>query len=328
MAVSRMDQLSTVRRQIEEFAATLQWRLAKPEYLFRPSTILRRLTRYRGREGRGAALVHLYWGLSLRVRTDDTISSGILHTGIDDITQSEIIWRLLRPGDAAVDIGANIGYVTSIMAAKVGAKGRVLAFEPHPDLCDELRKNVSDWGLPNPQVEVFDAALSERPGEGSLSVPSGFQKNRGLSRVQTSRPGRGSEISFPIGLRRLDDIWKGEHPIALVKIDVEGHELPVLKGAQRLLERRLIRNVVFEDFEGRGSESMRLLNEAGYTIWQLRSGLLGPRLAPPGACKQAPWLPPNFLASLTPGAVEESLRPRGWRILRPATAYPREACLL
>ena len=80
-----------------------------------------------------------------------------------------------------------------------------------------------------------------------------------------------------------------------MKIDVEGHELAVLKGAQRLLGRKLIRNIVFEDFGGCESESMRLLRGSGYTIWQIACELLGPRLLPPGARRQAPWLPVELL---------------------------------
>jgi FkbM family methyltransferase len=296
-----------MRKQIEEFATKVQWRLTKPEYLFRPSTILKRFGKPQSSRTPSHAMVQLYWGLSLRVSTRDIVSSGILRTGIDDITQSEIIWRLLRPGDNAIDIGANIGYVTSIIAARVGPQGRVLAFEPHPGLCEELRKNVSAWGPSNAQVDVLEAALSDRSGRGSLCVPPGFQENRGVSHVLTPCQNRANLAAFPIELRRLDDMWKDRNPIALA----------VLKGARRLLESRLIQNIVFENFGGPDSQSVGLLREFGYTIWQLSCELFGPRLSAPGARKQPPWLPPNFLASLTPAVAEESLRPRGWRILRP-----------
>ncbi len=306
----------SVRNQIQSFLSAMEWRLMKPEYLFQPAAVLRRLRKRRGRATSPYLTVRLNWGLPLRVKTGDGLSSAILRTRVDDITQSEIIWRLLGPGETAVDIGANIGYVSSLMAARVGPRGRVLAFEPHPALCRELRRNVSGWE--GRQVEVFEAALSERTGKGSLCVPAAFEANRGLSRVDTFAERAAGEAALPIELRRLDDICSGGAPLALVKIDVEGHELAVLKGARRLLEGRLIRHIVFEDFGGSDSESMRLLKASGYAIWQIACGLFGPRLVSPGTRPRAPWLPANFLASLMPGEVQERLRGGGWRVLRSA----------
>lgn len=308
-----------MRTHIREFVSAVHWRLTKPEYLFQPASVLRR---FRNRGVIGNLTVRLNWGVSLRLRTNDLSAQGILRTGVDDLALSEVIWRLLAPGDTAVDVGANIGYVTSIMAAKVGSRGKVLAFEPHPGLCRELERNVKAWSPLHAQMAVFEAALSDRCGRGSLCVPPGFQHNRGVSRVLASAQSQADEISVPIDLRRLDDLCGSEAPIALVKIDVEGHELAVLKGAQRLLERGMIRNIVFEDFGGSDSESMSLLKQMGFTVWQFECELLGPRLSAPGSRKQAPWRPPNFLASLTPQAVEESLRPRGWKILHPRLPRP------
>ncbi len=262
----------------------------------------------------------LNWGLPLRIKTNDVLVSGILRTSVDDIAQSEIIWRLLSPGETALDIGANVGYVSSIMAARVGLQGRVLAFEPHPGLCEELRTNVSAWHALYRHVEVYETALSERSGNGSLCVPRAFNENRGLAQVLPLAAREAGETSFPIELRRLDDIWENDSPIALMKIDVEGHELAVLKGARRLLGRRLIRNIVLEDFGGCESESVRLLKASGYTVWQIARGIFGPRLIAPGDRPQAPWLPSNYLASLTPESVQDRVRHRGWRVLRTKSA--------
>jgi FkbM family methyltransferase len=305
---------------MQSFLSALRWRLTKPEYLFQPAAVLRRFRKRAGSGGSPYLTVRLNWGLPLRVKTNDVLSSGILRTSVDDVTQSEIIWRLLSPGETALDIGANIGYVSSIMAARVGLQGRVLAFEPHPGLCDELRKNVSSWHALYRHVEVHETALSERSGNGNLCVPRAFSENRGLSRVLPLAASEAGETSFPIELRRLDDIWEHDSAIALMKMDVEGHELAVLKGAQRLLGRKLIRNIVFEDFGGAESESMRLLKAAGYTIWQIACEVFGPRLMAPGAGPRAPWLPSNYLASLTPESVQERIRHRGWSVLRTESA--------
>lgn len=308
-----------MRNNMQNLWAALRWRLTKPEYLFQPMAVFRRFRRRWDSAGAPYRTVKLNWGLPLRVKTNDAVAAGILRTRLDDVTQSEVIWRLLSPGETAVDIGANIGYVSSLMAVRVGPAGRVMAFEPHPGLCEELRTNVRAWGDSYGRVEVYQTALSERAGMARLGMPPTFAENRGLSRVLPSGEGGAAATSFRVELRRLDDIFDGsddDGPIALMKIDVEGHELEVLKGAQRLLGSKAIRNIVFEDFGGGESASMRLLQASGYTIWQIVCDLLGPRLLAPGVRKQASWLPSNYLASLTPENVQHRIRKRGWRVLR------------
>ena len=60
---------------------------------------------------------------------------------------TESLWRLARVGDLAVDVGANIGYMTSILAVKAGARGKINSFEPHPTIFQRLRLNVKT-GVP------------------------------------------------------------------------------------------------------------------------------------------------------------------------------------
>ena len=72
------------------------------------------------------------WGLQMQIRPNDYIGSCIWGRGIYDLGVSEAIWRLLDKDDLAIDVGANIGHMTGIMARRVGPKGAVIAFEPHP----------------------------------------------------------------------------------------------------------------------------------------------------------------------------------------------------
>ncbi len=87
-----------------------------------------------------------------------------------DLTVSEAIWRLLDPGAYAVDVGANIGHMTSVMAARVGVTGRVLAWRPHPDIYDELAANVGAWEAEGggAQVTARQVAFSDRSGTATL----------------------------------------------------------------------------------------------------------------------------------------------------------------
>jgi hypothetical protein len=102
--------------------------LDKPEYIFQPFRIIKRL-RFRP-IGRVSAL--LANGTPIVVNTNEDIGRLIATLGIYDLVVSEAITRLLDPGDVAVDAGANIGYMSAIMAEQVGPDGRVMSFEPNP----------------------------------------------------------------------------------------------------------------------------------------------------------------------------------------------------
>ena len=82
----------------------------------------------------------------------ETIGRAILRLGVYDLCVSESICRLLDPGESAIDVGANLGYMTSLMAAKAGKCGSVESFEPHPDL------------MPNFWVTLIAGALTGSNG--------------------------------------------------------------------------------------------------------------------------------------------------------------------
>ncbi len=117
----------------------------RPEYLFRPSQIWQRVQQKLHPQVGDFDQVTLPWGLPLRVRSFDFIGLHIRWFGVFDLCVSEVIWRLLDPGDTAIDVGANLGYITSLMAARTGKTGNVLAIEPHPELYQELLTNLHDW---------------------------------------------------------------------------------------------------------------------------------------------------------------------------------------
>lgn len=144
--------------------------------------------------------------------------------------------RLLRPGDCVVDAGANIGYVTALLASWVGPSGRVHSIEPVPETCDLLRRAVRSLGLD--QVQVHHCAVSDHDGVGRMEVPEypGGGENFYESHLTSDAAAAGRCVEVP--LRRLDTVL-GEDAgrVAFVKMDVEGHEQVALLGATRLLER-------------------------------------------------------------------------------------------
>ena len=131
-------------------------------------------------------------------------------------------------GGVFVDVGASVGFITARAARRAE---RVFAIEPHPVRFAYLERNLELNRLTN--VTCFQCALGSR-SEGSI-VLYDLDPSLGPHRLDAStKPGPGERFEVP--LRRLDDLVQGE--VSLLKIDVEGAELDVLAGAQKLLESR------------------------------------------------------------------------------------------
>lgn len=163
--------------------------------------------------------------------------------------------RLLRPGDAVVDVGANIGLATLTAAKVVGAAGRVVAVEPHPRTFEYLRDNVRLNGLTD-VVRLHCVALGEREGRRRIvEFPGDDSQNR---------LGAGDQGEVPVTVVTLDGLLTFDRPTALLKLDVEGYEKFVLDGAGRTLTATGC--VYFESWE-------RHFARYGYTGRDLLDGL-------------------------------------------------------
>jgi hypothetical protein len=106
----------------------------------------------------------------------------------------------------------------------------------------------------------------------------------------------------------------GSH-VALLKLDVEGHEASVLRGAAKLLGAGAIANVIFEEHGGYPSETSGILESSGFAVFGIGRGLLGPRLYDPRNMPRPVWEPPNYLATLAPAQLRRSFALPGWRCL-------------
>jgi Protein-L-isoaspartate(D-aspartate) O-methyltransferase (PCMT) len=120
--------------------------LFKPEYFFRPQQIIRKFYRELSGRKQEMKVADLPWGLKLNVDTGESIGWSIYTRALYETPIVEALWRLTHPGDLVVDGGANIGYMTSVLAIRVGKTGRVLSFEPHPEIFSQLKRNVRTMG--------------------------------------------------------------------------------------------------------------------------------------------------------------------------------------
>ena len=287
----------------------------KPEYLCRPQQIPLRISRQWHKPSSPLQSVELPWKLPLQVNVQETVGRAIWYLGVYDLVVSECLWRLIERGDIAVDAGANIGYMSSIMAHRCGANGQVFSFEPHPVIARNLAHNVQMWRAKDiaPCV-VFEKALSSEQGRATLSIPDGFAKNEGVAFLSDGHSDQGKTIM--VEKTTLTEVFDGRD-IGVMKVDVEGHELALFQGAQRHLSEKRIRDIVFEDHSAYPTEPMRYLESFGYTLFRLKRSFSGPVLSDAKQDHELPrWEPPNILATCAPDRAMKLMKVRGWQVLQ------------
>lgn len=142
----------------------------------------------------------------------------------------------LRPGGAAIDIGANLGEWALALARAVGPAGRVLAIEPAPRAAASLARTFAANGLT--QAELIRCAVGDHDGIAEFAVPvvTSSRTDTGTARIG---PAAAAQEALTVALRRLDLLVAERRldRVDLVKIDVEGHERRVLDGAETTLGR-------------------------------------------------------------------------------------------
>jgi len=147
----------------------------------------------------------------------------------DQRAEFDAIGRHLEPGDIACDIGANKGSFV-FWLSRWCRGGRVVAFEPQPQFAERLAAVCRDLELDNVTVEA--KAVYSRSGAMDLFVPSGHSPGASLTHKAVEAENF-TTLSVPVVA--LDDYFGEGDRVRLLKIDVEGAELEVFKGAERIL---------------------------------------------------------------------------------------------
>lgn len=138
-----------------------------------------------------------------------------------------------KPRTTTLDIGAHIGLYSVVMARAVGDRGRVISFEPTPGTRDALRRTIGLNGL-SEVVEIRDDAVTDRSGTVIFHDTSDE-----LSNANSVVAGPRSMWSYEVPATTVDDVVAslGDAPVSCIKIDVEGGEVGVLRGATDTLRR-------------------------------------------------------------------------------------------
>jgi FkbM family methyltransferase len=234
----------------------------------------------------GPIVVRWHDGTRLRIFLGNDISGQVYIAGCWEPNEFAFLDRILQPGMTFLDVGANDGMYTVFAAKRVGAEGTVWSFEPSTRELERLRFNLDLNGLTS---RVFPVALADVTGQAQFMV-AGYE-HEGHNTLGAFAYEGVTGATETVELRKLDDLV-AESPlpqIDVLKMDVEGAELRVLRGAVSVLKNhRPI--ILFEVSESslrnqgtNGSELVEFVRQQGYTIYAFDSstGLVIP--ASPGA---------------------------------------------
>ena len=166
-------------------------------------------------------------GVDLLADAADAAVTPGLRAGDYEPHLTAVFERYCRPGMTVVDVGANLGYYALLAARLVGASGRVVALEPNSENCRLLLSSLRLGGVTN--VELIPVACDAAPGWAYYSTHVGSNGGFVGDDDLLGRPG------VVVPTFRLDDVVSG--PVHFLKLDVEGAEGRVVRGATKVLER-------------------------------------------------------------------------------------------
>lgn len=207
-------------------------------------------------------------GVVVVLNPKDPVVSSALSLGIYESYETRLIAQYVKPGMQVLDIGANVGYYTALLAKQVGEEGHVTAFEPEPGNYNVLCRTVRANDFQN--VQTVQGAVSAAAGESFLFLS---EHNQGDHRLYATR-GRGS-ISVPIV--SIDTCLPADTIVDFVKMDIQGSEGLALQGMQETLSRspdvRILTEFWPEGLTQAGTAPMDFLemlqDKLGFSLWEV-----------------------------------------------------------
>jgi FkbM family methyltransferase len=207
----------------------------------------------------------------LRVFLGNDISAQIYIGGCWEPNEFAFLDRVLKPGMTFVDAGANEGVYAVFAASRVGAAGAVWAFEPSAREVARLKFNLELNSLP---ARVFPMALADSAGTAELTL-GGYEHEPHNTLGAFAYEGIEAAGKQLVDVRRLDEVVAAERParIDVIKMDVEGAETRLLRGAAAAIEKFqpiLLFEVSEASLQNQGSsreELLALVRSYGYSLY-------------------------------------------------------------
>jgi len=196
--------------------------------------------------------------LSLEGLPPDHAHLGAIAYGLLETAVQEALVRHLPRGGTLVDVGANVGFFTLLGARLVGPDGRVAALEPAPVSAAAIRRNAARNGFGH--VEVLQCAAGAASGRAAFQIV----RDESWSKLEPLGAHPDTERVVDVKVAAIDDlVADGRLPVPdVVKIDVEGAELDVLRGMARTAAARPVAIVC--ELHGTGPEFAALMAQWGY----------------------------------------------------------------
>ena len=197
--------------------------------------------------------------LELNPRTGQDYSRGNV-----ELESQQVLKERLRPGAVFYDLGANIGLFSLLAARIVGPTGKVFSFEPDPENAARLRRNAHHNGFSN--IAVVQAGVWSSSGKRTFSFADASSPDRGVGKFAGDEYGTNR---VALDCVALDNFIEGAPLPDAIKCDVEGAEVEVLRGAERIL--REVRPWIMCELhsEENALAVRQLLRAAGYGIEQV-----------------------------------------------------------
>ena len=247
-----------------------------------------RMMKWRRPRVRTVREVH-YRGMTLLVLANESLGWRLLTIKDYEKHEMDCLTGLIRADDVCIDVGANIG-IYSILMARSAPRGSVIGFEPVPLNRDLLAVNARLNGIHNLEVQPY--AVCDRVGLTEFTVSA----DGGYSSIQdTGRKAARERITVP--MITLDEVFATPRRATnVIKIDVEGAELLVLRGASRILSdpdlrpRAILAELSASNQRVYGSspeELVAFLKTFGYDAYSITVGGLLPGWPQPGALEDA-----------------------------------------
>lgn len=210
--------------------------------------------------------------IAISPNNDEGIDKSIYQTGSYELGTQYILESILKPGDRFIDIGANVGLMSLVAAKTVGPTGRVDSYEPIPEIASLFSESI--------RINKFKNINLHRLAIGSISSTMAIYKHPEVNKGSASLAWTSStENAVETEIKTLDNIafLDTKKPISMIKIDVEGWEFEVLKGADKILSSDEKPNLCIE-FSllhplqgGTHREMYEFLSERGYIGYVLES---------------------------------------------------------
>ena len=217
--------------------------------------------------GNNTSLTHLVDETPIFVNANDYGGpTNLINGGRYEEQNLTVLLSYVRPDSVFLDIGANLGFFALRVGQRLHMQGQVHAFEPHPLLTRLLTQSVFLNGLID-TIRIHNYGLSDTNQKIEFGYPHGHLGGGSVSFEEgDTRQRIESEV------KRLDDVFGADFTCDLVKIDVEGHELAVLKGMARILGKSPQVKVMFEKLgisAGYEQELFALLTDMNFKLFSI-----------------------------------------------------------